>query len=270
MPSRNLGGKRCMNRKKTILGIIALMIVWAFPIAAFLRPDNSVESAELTYTLVWDTDNIQFTEDGWQTTSNLDYSVTVTEGYIVAYETQLTACEHSHGWFDWLDIPRVSAGHGDDGNDSTLSASIVENVTQPDNHAWGTVTLYEPTYCEAFFLVARGASDTANQPDSVDMFGTSIYLQGTYTAPDSEEAIPFTLQTQHANGTVQPFTQNGESVHLALSAEPMEITILRSLNTLFDEIDFANDSAEDAAFQVLRNVLNHTQFEVISGQTHQN
>ncbi len=32
---------------------------------------------------------------------------------------------------------------------------------------WGTVTVYEPTYCEAFFLIARGASDTLNQEEPV-------------------------------------------------------------------------------------------------------
>lgn len=259
-----------MKHRKHIIGLIAFIIVWALPIVAFLRPENTVESAELSYTLAWDTDNIQFTENGWQTTNNLDYTVEVTQGYIVAYETQLTACEHSHGWFDWLEIPRVYAGHGDDGNDSTLSASWIENILMPESHSWGIVTLYEPTYCEAFFLVARGASDTGNQAETIDMFGRSIYLQGVYSAADSEEATPFILETRHANGTVQSFMQNEQAVHLGLSEEPMEIAIVRSLGTLFDDIEFENDSPDDAAFQVLRNVLNNTHFEVVAGQIHQN
>ncbi|MEM9954065.1 MAG: hypothetical protein AAF846_20815 [Chloroflexota bacterium] len=259
------------RNQRNLIYALSLIMVWSLPIMAFMRPD-SPESSQLTYTLAWEWGDAMQTETGWQVTNNLGYTIEVTEGYIVAYEAQLNACEHSHGWFnwDWLTIPSVYAGHGDDSNDSSLRTSYVENIALPETTAWGTVNLAEPTYCEAFFLVARGATDTLNQPESVDMFATSIYLSGTVTAPDNDDAMPFTLQTQHANGTVQPFLQDEQSVHLALSYDDMEIAIVRSLDTLFDEIDFANDSSDDASFQVLRNLLNNTQFHVISGTTHKN
>ena len=254
------------SRRNIFIGLL-FIIVWSLPIMAFLQPDLP-ESSELTYTLDWDLGDAQITNNGWQVTNNLGYEITVTEGYSVAYEAQLNACEHTHGWFSWLTIPSVYAGHGDDSNDSTLDVSLIENLAAPQLQTWGTVTVYEPTYCEAFFLVARGASDTLNQSDTMDMFGTSITLTGTYIAPNSEESIAFTLETQHANGTLQPFTANDETVHIALSNDPMAISIVRSLESIFDEIDFINDAAEDAAFQVLRNILNNTTFEVTAGTTH--
>lgn len=256
-----------MLSRRTIITGLLFILVWSLPIMAFLQP-NTPDSATLSYHLDWDLGDANITDEGWQVSNNLGYQITVTEGYTVAYEAQLNACEHRHGWFSWLDIASVYAGHGDDSNDSTLALSTVENIANPQAQTWGTVTLYEPTYCEAFFLVARGASDTLNQDDTRDMFGTSIYIAGTYIAPNTDEAIAFTLETQHANGTVQAFTENDEQVHIALSNEPMVISIVRSLDTLFNDVDFVNDNPDDASFQVLRNILNHTSFEVLAGTTH--
>lgn len=262
-----------MRKNKTVKRLLILITIWTIPLIFLLLPDEETFSeGQAQYRLAWDLGTVQMTETGWTVTTNLDYQVEITSAYSVAYEVQLTACEHSHGWFDWstLGIGVAYAGHGDDSNDSTFDSSLVENLLNPQTQFWGEVTLYEPTYCEAFFLVARGATDTNNLPDDVDMYGSSVYLEGTYIAPDSDTAIEFTLQTGNANGAIDDFVQNEIPVHIALSDETITIEITRSLDTLLDNIDFADMNTDDASFQVLRNIINGTRFEVVSGQVHEN
>lgn len=262
-----------MRKNKTAKRLLILIIIWTIPLVLLLLPEEEIPSeGQAQYTLVWDLGIVQMTDNAWSVTSNLGYDIEITTAYSVAYEAQLTACEHSHNWFDWstVGIGVTYAGHGDDSNESTIDNSLVENLLNPQTHVWGEVTLYEPTYCEAFFLVARGAIDTNNLPDDVDMFATSIYLAGTYTAPDSDTAIEFILQTGHANGAIDDFIQNDIPVHVALSDETITIQITRSLDTLLDNIDFVDMNTDDASFQVLRNIINGTRFEVVSGQVHQN
>lgn len=262
-----------MRKNKTAKRILILILIWTIPLIVLLLPEETpVAEGQATYTLAWDLGDAQMTDEGWQVTTNLGYEVNITRAYSVAYEAQLTACEHSHGWFDWstLGLGVVYAGHGDDSNESTFDSSIIEDIVNPQTQTWGTVTLVEPTYCEAFFLVARGANDTGNLPDDVDMFGTSIYIEGTYIAPDSNEPLEFILQTGHANGASDEFIQYTIPVHIALSEQDIEIDITRSLDSLLDDIDFLSMDSDDAAFQVLRNIVAGTRFEVVSGQVHQN
>lgn len=262
-----------MKRSKTIRRIVILIIIWTIPLIALLLPEETYpDEGQVSYTLAWNRGDAELTDGAWQWTTNLGYEVELTTAYLVAYEAQLTACEHSHGWFDWatLGVSTVSAGHGDDSNASTWSRSQVENLIDLPTQAWGTVTVYEPTYCEAFFLIARGATDTINLPNEVDMYATSLYLEGRYTMPNSTDTIPFVLQTGHANGVLDEFSQNGDAVHIALSDEVLEVAITRSLDTLLDDIEFDSMDSDDAAFQVLRNIVNNTTFEVLSGKTHTN
>lgn len=262
-----------MSKSKATRYILILAVFFAVEIIAWLvLHQNTPSEGQASYVLAWDWGDAQATQDGWRTTTNLGYDVEVTTGYVVAHETQMTPCEHSHGWLSWLtlDINTAHAGHGDDSNDSTFELSRVENLINPQSETWGTVTLYEPTYCEAFFLIARGEADSLNSPDDVDMYGTSVYLQGTYVAPEHDEPIAFTLQTGHANGIISEFSHNSDSVHIALSDEPLEIAITRSLDSMLDDIDFVSMTTDDAAFQVLRNLVNNTTFEILSGKTHTN
>ena len=118
---------------------------------------------------------------------------------------------------------------------------------------------------------ARGSSDSLHMPDDVDMYGVTLYIKGTYQAPDSNQTIPFVAKTSLANGKNRDLFEPDNvdvPIHVGISETPVRVRIVRYLDTLFDGADFATMDSEALGKSVLWSILNHMQMVVLEGEIH--
>ena len=264
-----------MSRKfKFIMAILAIIWLILAPSIILGYFSDEPESGEVTYQLDWEWGDAMPTDEGWQVINDLGYTVNVTQGYLVSYSSTLIECEHSHGIFDWLfgmTAPSVAyAGHGEDDIDpAMLDTPHVESLHQPQTLMTGTVIVPEPSYCQGHYLVARGSSDTVGLPEDIEMYGTSLYIAGTYQANGSDEVMNFAVETSLANGDIiDLMSETGDFIHAEISDETIEITITRQLDSLFDGIDFSTMPDDDIARSVLWALMDNTRLIVTGGAIH--
>lgn len=264
---------RFSKREKIIYAIMLTILILLAP--TVFSP-NDVEGT-ITYETQWDWGTATPTDNGWQVVNNLGYTVMVEKGYIVSYSTQLIYCEHTHSIFDWLGsvfaAAVVHAGHNSSGDADPASvvASMVESLSQPETGIMGTVTVEEPTYCTGHYLAARGSSDGLNMPTDKDMYGVTLYIEGTYQAPDSEIAISFTAETNLANGQMRDLFAPDDltnPIHVGIGETPVRIGIVRYLDTLFDDADFATMDSAALGKTILWSMLDDMQMVVLEGDIH--
>ncbi|MEO0564505.1 MAG: hypothetical protein AAF125_20540, partial [Chloroflexota bacterium] len=173
--------------------------------------------------------------------------VTVTEGYLVSAQARLLACEHAHSMWDWW-VDVVSAGHGEDEGAETLAnAAVVEHLHTLEATTLASVPVAtpEPAYCTGHYVAARALDTTVNLPESPDLFGTTLYIQGTYTR-NGEPPTAFTLRTNLNYGQLVDLSRPART-----GDEPVTVEIVRPVATIFDGVDFATASPELAAKDVL-------------------
>lgn len=259
-------------RKITFLLMLTILILLAPSVFA---PENV--TGNITYQLQWQWGDAIPLDDGWMVRNDLGYRVHVTKGYSVAYSTQLLYCEHSHGLFDWVGkifaVSVVHAGHNTGDQDpASVLVSLIESLDKPQTSHIGTVTVNEPGYCKAHFLVAPGSDDTPNMPSDKDMFGVSLYIEGTYQSDDMPQAQPFRAQTSLGNGKNLPLIQaddaSQKSVHVEIGNTPVKIGIIRQLDSLFDGADFATMDEEELGKAILWQMMADLRIVVLSGVAH--
>lgn len=254
---------------------IALLTIAIAPliITELSRSQSSVTASTLTYQLEWDWG--QATPDeagGWTVVNDLGYTIHLETGYLVSYSAQLIECEHEHtaSRLDTLIAPFViksaAAGHGGDTDPSEIDGGLVESLSKPHNQTWGNLQISQTiTYCQAHYLIARAGTVAQPIPTEVDMLGASLWLQGTYQAPDSPHMIPFVIKTSLANGTIAEFatsealTTAGIHPHVVTDGASYTIHIRRSLDTLFDGVDFATMSEAQIGKSLVWSLVAHTQ-----------
>ena len=241
------------------LVIAALVAVTSIVGLGALMPVQAA-SGDVTYLLAWDTTGVEWGSDGWSTTTDLGYEVSVTEATLVTYSATMVACEHDHGgWLAWLTgvfAPAVAgASHPSEEDTALIGGPVTEDLSAPATLTLGTSTVDEPAYCEGH--TAWGSSD----PESA-----TLTVSGTWTAPDGT-AGPLAIDTTIDWGAQAELTESGDTVHLEVG-EPAEITITRTLATIFDGVDFARGTSTEQAMAVLGSIADGTVFEVTSGTAH--
>ena len=253
--------------KNKLIGLtLGLMIVAGLLIGSILLNHKPVESGDIRYTLTWTWGDAVGTETGWQVTNDLGYTINVEKGYLVSHSVQLIACEDDAENAGLLDdifgANTAEAGHGGDENDpSALLIPQIENLAQVTTIDFGAVNVPFQRYCTAHYLVARSDGLTTNMPDDIDMYGKSLYLEGTYQAADSDAVVAFSLQTSLANGKIVDIRPSidSEPVRLEVSDEGIHINIQRQLDTLFDGVDFLTMDSDEQARTVLWSLIRDTQ-----------
>lgn len=267
-----------MFKKITLLAVTLIMILTSGIIATqiFGNNDEPVSEGEIQYEMVWLQDGVQFDADGagWTVQTELGYIVHVETGYLVSYTMQLVECDdHTHtdetSWLDSIFLPNTAyAGHGGETDPSLIDQPIVENLTQPTDFIFGQINAPAINYCQAHYLVARAYDSAKNLPADVDMLGNSLYLSGTYFAPNSDTPQDFIIQTDLANGTVTDLVYNSASVHVAIGAEKADIRVVRDLSSLLDNVDFAEMDDAERGKAVLWQLIQDTHVEIISDTIH--
>ncbi len=226
------------------------------------------------YRVEWDQTGVKKAPEGGGLTfsSDLGYVLTLTAGYVTNHSLSLVPCptdslaaQRVFPWQKlgaWLGIPSAWAGHSGSSDPSSLDHSRVDSLTESDESVLGEVAFPAATYCRVFHLIAEATEDMEDLPASPDMMGLSLWLEGTFQAPGSEELVPFQVSTASAHGRFDDLETSvverapGDGPFLA------DVLIRRRLSTLFDGVELGSLSSEDAAREVLANVVGDAVVEV--------
>lgn len=249
-------------------------MVAALLIGSILLKDTEAESGEINYQMTWIWGEATAMESGWQVENDLGYIVTVEEGYLISHTLQLLPCEdveqeNASILNTVFGANTAEAGHGGDENDpSAILIPQVESLAVANALTFGSVTVPHTDYCTAHYLVARSDSVTLNMPENVDMYGLSLYVAGAYQKADSDETVPFVLQTSLANGKIADIRDesDGEPVRVEITNDSVQVEVQRQLDTLFDGVDFEMMDSDEQARTVLWSLIHDTQVLVTKGK----
>ncbi len=232
------------------------------------------------YELSWNDDGIIETHDNgsWTTETDLGYRVRVDSGMVVNYSAQLVECDE--GAVDicadeasaslWrqlgVGIPRAWAGHSSGESDpSAVEETHAQSLTSHATLASGSALAQPAVYCRSHYLAGPLTDTTENKPDDDSLIGNTLWIDGSYTAPGSQEAIPFSLATTSAYGAFDDLaSENGDADVLQSGHASALVRISRPRGRMFDGIDFATTDLLDAGTVVLRNLIvgSHTQIYI--------
>ncbi|TNF29834.1 MAG: hypothetical protein EP329_14800 [Deltaproteobacteria bacterium] len=153
------------------------------------------------------------------------------------------------------------AGHGGLIDPSITDTPRVEALAVPGLTDLGTVTFPETDYCRLHWVAGAASDHTAGLPDEVDLLGTTLWLEGTWTAPGTADAIPFVWSSPIANGLLTELADDLVAPPIAGSSTA-EIRIVRELDRWFDGIDFAALSEDDIGRALMIGLATSTVVEV--------
>lgn len=250
------------QRSWRVVGSLSALGLVLMVAAYFLPAPGASVSGDISYLADWEWGSAEPVPDGgWTVENNLGYRVQVRDGYVLSYSAVLNQCQHQHRLIDWLLskllTPTAQAGHSTNADPAQTRVSLTESLAAPTASEWGTVTVNEPAYCRGHYLTAVNGTES------------SLYIEGRYQR--GGDAQPFMLNTAQAWGALDDLSSvDGASVHVQPGSEPIRVRVIRPLDTLFDDADFAAMDADTFARTVLRHLAEDTRFEVVSGSVHAN
>ena len=252
-----------MSRIHQILFAGGIVISFMFMLPQWLN-STSAESevttgGTLNYVMEWNWDEATTLADntGWQTTNDLGYTITVTEGYLISYSIELIACDNDFTndplgtLYKTLMPASASAGHGEESDPSRLAVPVVESLVNPQSFATDTLELTGTTYCWGHYLIGSSAASENYDADNNE---ASLYIAGTYQAANSAEAIPFEIEADIAWGNIVEISEAGAAIELLTAGEDVTLSVQRQLSTMFDGVDFQAMDTSEQARSVLRNL----------------
>jgi hypothetical protein len=218
-----------------------------------------------TWTLTWDTERVTRNDEaGWSVDTDRGYRVHVTSGWLVDYSVSLGLCDTSGqggsggagGALGSLFGVRSAYAH-EDGNASTIDLQHAEDLTgNLEPHRPWSAAFAAARYCRVHWLAGRG-DPRLDSPDGIDLQGQSLVLAGTWERDGARHDLAVTT-----------WWPQGYLVDLKASAADdgearvAQITVKRSLGTLFDGIDLATATDAELAGTVLENLALHAEAKV--------
>ena len=266
---------RYLKRHRLLTALFIAQSIILLLLAPAVHRINSNVSGTITYQLSWDTDGVTFTDESWQVENDLGYVVNVERGYVVSYSATANDCPHRHGLLanllGFITPATAFAGHSTEHDPAQITPSYNESLTALETITLDTVTVNEPSYCEGHYLIAATDTNSATLPDDVDMYATSLYIEGEYTAPNGDTSIPFTIDSSLAWGALQTLTtdQSDGAYHVEIGDTPVLLNIERQLATMFDGLDFATMNARTQEMTILRTLTEHTRIIIVEGQANE-
>ena len=242
--------------------------VWSIagvPIGADVLIDTRVTDGdpilreEVRYTLDWDWGTAQPSQNrGWTVRTDQGYHLQVDSGRIVTRNLELVPCHlvpppaPQASLLRWLEPKRVYAGHSSlIPNESKIAASYVEDIAAPQELFLESRVVTDPEYCRAHYLVAR---ERGSRPGSL-----TLDASGTWSRFSKGPRTPFHIKSAAAYGEFKPLQlPNGNNADRRLIVGGIDARVRRSLDRLFDGIEFAGGTSDADGMQVLRNVVTNT------------
>lgn len=239
--------------------------VWAVagvPIGADVLIDTRIMEGDpilredVSYTLDWDWGAANPHPDGgWTVRTDKGYDVQVGSGQIVSRNLELVPCHVAPpstpqaSIFGWPGPQRVFAGHSSlIPNESKITASYVEDLAAPREMFLERRVVTDPEYCQAHYLLAR---ERGSPPGSL-----TLEISGTWSSSSEESRQPFNIKSAAAYGEFKPLQlPDGVKLSRRLIVGGIDARVRRSLDTLFNGIDFADGTSDSDGMQVLRNLV---------------
>ena len=220
-----------------------------------------------TWSLTWDTERVtRPAGGGWTVDTDRGYRVHVSSGWLVTYSVSLGLCDSGGqgggdaGALGRLFGVRAAYAH-EDGNASTIDLQHAEDLTGTlEPHRPWSAAFAAARYCRVHWLAGRG-DQRLDSPEGIDLQGQSLVLAGTWERDGAlHDLAVSTWWPQGYLVDLQPGLQasgadDGE-------ARIAQITVKRSLGTLFDGIDLATASGDQIAGSVLENLALHAEAKV--------
>lgn len=221
------------------------------------RASDTVSSVEYRWTWAPAPASVTPRDDGgWVFHTDEGYTVELHAGQLVAYSVWLDPCpEQEVGLLDVLGGlaspfgQPAWAGHSVMSNPTASRQPVVEDLVDLGSQSLPTLSFEPGRFCRTGALFARG--DNHTQPDGHAMSGTSIHLVGRWTKDGTTTDFDMKTTISHSAGAqLQP---DGGGSHLS-------VDVRRSLDGLFDGIDFAATPEPRVLRGVLSNLVDHTTF----------
>ncbi len=184
------------------------------------------------------------------------YTVDIDRAYIVIEEIELVACE-STAAADLLKLfSPVQAAHAHTTSTPTKSGVPVVVDASEAIEAAGTVGELSPppdTYCSVKVKIGPADGDAVDLPESPNMVGKSLYLEGTY---EDEGTVAYTIQSSDTLTITVPFLNaDGDPTPLDLTEVGLhEVTLGATYDTWLDGVDFGAQTAGQMAAAALASV----------------
>ena len=221
---------------------------------------------EVRYSLDWRWDRAKpHSAGGWTARNDVGYDIHVTEGRVVSRNLELVPCyavpqPSPQAWLDrWLAPPRVLAGHSSLlPNESKITKSYEEDLASPAMTFLEGRVVTDPEYCRAHYLIAR--------PTGTGPGAASLQVTGTWNRQSTGTSGSFRFESPGAFGQFLNFrTASGEDLARRSIVGGIDVTIRRSLATMFDGVDFANAEPDVAGMKIMRTLVSSTEVEIQGG-----
>jgi len=184
------------------------------------------------------------------------YTVDIDHAYIVIEEVELVPCEAtaSAAILKFLDPVHTAHAH----TTSTPTKSGVPFVVDASEamEAAGSVGEVSPPpalYCSLKVTIGPADGDAEGLPESPDMVGKSLYIEGTY---DDEGAVAYTIQSSDSLTVDIPFRNtDGDEAPLDLTEVGLHtVTIGSTYDTWLDGVNFGTQTTGQMAAAALASV----------------
>lgn len=222
-----------------------------------------------TWSLTWDQARVTRPEGGgWSVDTDSGYRVHVTSGWLVDYSVSLGLCDEGGQGGGGSALGRFfgvrSAYAHEDGNASTIDLQHAEDLTGSlEAHRPWSAAFPAARYCRVHWLAGRG-DPRLDSPAGIDLQGLSLVLAGTWERDGARGDLAVsTWWPQGYLVDLDAVTAPGWPAAASDGeARVAEITVKRSLGSLFDGIDLARASDEELAGRVLENLALYTEATV--------
>lgn len=209
------------------------------------EPSGHVEEVSVSsvrWVLDWDESGTEEAHpSGWTVESNLGYTVTLEEGWLLTSVVSLVPCDADDTGTHTEGLELAADAHAPFDDPSMLELTAIESLSRPVPVAMPQQTFAATRYCRSFWLIARGDQGTATS-------NTSMFLTGHWTR--GNQAQPFTVNTDFTSSML-----GGISGHEATPLQP-SVVLTRQLRTLFDDVNFEAANDYSVAWTILENLTN--------------
>ena len=216
-----------------------------------------------TWSLTWDTERVSRPAGGgWSVDTDRGYRVHVISGWLVTYSVSLGLCEdggQGGGALGLLFGVRSAYAH-EDGNASTIDVQHAEDLTGSfEPHRPWSAAFAAARYCRVHWLTGR-ADQRVDSPEGIDLQGQSLVVAGSWERDGATHDLA--VSTWWPQGYLVDLDASGGDAPDDGEARVAQITVKRSLGSLFDGIDLATATDDEVAGTVLENLATHAEAKV--------
>lgn len=208
----------------------------------------------VSWGLDWDLGTAELTDGGWAITNDLGFTFVLEGGWLLDYSLTMVPCDDAvadAGWERFFGIRTAWAGNGDWDDPSEIMPQHPEALDAIGATTFEPLTFDAVAYCHVHWLIARGDEGTT-AADGTDLSGVALQVAARWEGAETSGVLDIT--TEWTNGVLLDVGVPED--HAAASAPVhAEVTVVRSLDGLFDGIDPTVHTDLEIAWALLTNLV---------------